>query len=95
MELPANNILGTNLRQWRVDHKISIIDVMKEVDIDQRYYQRIERGGENPSLKTLTLVNAYLKIPWERMMPPIGCLCVLPPYSARRCPNGGRQSPMR
>ena len=92
MDLPANKILGFNLRQWRVEHDISVIDIVKAVEIDQRYYQRIEGGDENPSFNTLTRVNGFLKMPWDRMMPPIGCLCAFLPYQLRRRGNGRDQS---
>jgi len=61
-ESKAIRNLSRNLRQVRLDRRLSQEDLAELVGLDRTYISDLERGLRNPSLKTLARVAAALDI---------------------------------
>jgi len=58
----ARQIVGKNMREFRVAAGLSQGDVAKRMDVEQTYVSGLERGVRNPTLTTLERAAAALDV---------------------------------
>ena len=58
----ARQIVGKNMREFRVAAGLSQGDVAKRMDVEQTYVSGLERGVRNPTLTTLERAAAALGV---------------------------------
>lgn len=56
-----HKIIGNRVRYLRQKQKISQADLAELIGMQQAYISRLERGLENPSLKSLSRIASVLK----------------------------------
>jgi len=78
---------GTNLRRCRLAAGLSQEEVAERMDVDRAHVSSMERGQQNVTLMTLSLVAQALKIDPAELMAPIS--------KAAAEPNAGRKVPRR
>lgn len=63
--------LGRNLERERRERGITQEQLAEAVDLHPRVVQKIEAGETNLKSTTLFRLQAALKCPWERLVPPV------------------------
>jgi len=58
----ARQIVGKNMREFRVTAGLSQGDIAKRMDVEQTYVSGLERGVRNPTLTTLERAAAALNV---------------------------------
>jgi transcriptional regulator with XRE-family HTH domain len=58
----ARQILGKNMREYRVSAGLSQGDIAKRMDVEQTYVSGLERGVRNPTLTTIERAAAALNV---------------------------------
>ncbi|HCW49187.1 helix-turn-helix domain-containing protein [Brevundimonas diminuta] len=68
--MDGGTLLGRNILHFRSLRMWSQQDLAGEAGLSLRYLAGIERGEENPSLKTLTAIASAIRVPtWSLLHP--------------------------
>jgi transcriptional regulator with XRE-family HTH domain len=61
-------IVGDNIRKWRLERGLSQEEVAHRVGIVSSYYGQIERGRRNPTIGVLGRVADALEVPLAKLV---------------------------
>ena len=61
-------VVGINIKRWRVERGLSQEDVAHRVGIDLSYFGQIERGKRNPTIAVLGRIADALDTPLVRLL---------------------------
>lgn len=61
-------VVGINIRRWRLERGLSQEDVAHRVGIDLSYFGQIERGKRNPTIAVLGRIADALDTPLVRFL---------------------------
>lgn len=57
-----NNSVGTKIKRLRKDRKLTLREAAEKVGLDHSYLSKIERGVQNPSLKTIESLSNFFDV---------------------------------
>ncbi|AJH24015.1 hypothetical protein XM40_08320 [Bacillus velezensis] len=57
-----NNSVGTKIKRLRKDRKLTLRETAEKVGLDHSYLSKIERGVQNPSLKTIESLSNFFNV---------------------------------
>jgi transcriptional regulator with XRE-family HTH domain len=66
---PTAVVIGNNLREARIDRRLTQVGVAELIDKKPNYYSKLERGEARPSLKTLEKLVEVLKVHSSKILP--------------------------
>lgn len=66
---PTAEAIGNNLREARIDRRLTQVEVAELIDKKSNYYSKLERGEARPSLKTLEKLVSVLKVHSSKILP--------------------------
>ena len=81
---------GTNLRRCRLAAGLSQEEVAERMDVDRAHVSSMERGQQNVTLMTLSLVAQALKIDPAELMAPISKAAAEPNVARKVTPRRRR-----
>ena len=61
-------IVGINIRRWRLERGLSQEEVAHRVGIDTSYFGQVERGRRNPTIAVLGRIADALSVPLARFL---------------------------
>jgi transcriptional regulator with XRE-family HTH domain len=66
---PTAVVIGENLKEARLDRRLTQVEVAELVHKKPNYYAKLERGEARPSLKTLEKLVHVLKVHSSKILP--------------------------